>query len=183
LLEGEPGFSRRTPLLIAAPLAVARLVLHACLATLRLLLSTLLALVVAAVLLNVGLAFAGGHTPAIGDAGDYLTHVLRVAGDWAGRDQPSAQDTSGLISETSSTSTYWPASHQPSTTAGLVATLSDLAPPDLRDTYQQAVPMLEQYDAMLGDVQTALANDRDLDTFFADVDPWLNQNAAPTPTQ
>jgi hypothetical protein len=149
--------------------------LHACLALLRLTLTTLLALVVAAVLLNVGLALAGGHSPAIGDAGDYLTHVLRVAGDWAGSDQPSSQDTSGLISETSSTSTYWPASRQPSTTAGLVATLSELAPSDLRDTYQQAVPMLQQYDAMLGGVQTALANDRDLDTFFKDVDPWLKQ--------
>ncbi len=180
MLEGEPGFSRRTPLLIAAPLALARLVLRAFFALVRLALSTLLALVVAVVLLNVGLAFAGGHTPAIGDAGDYLSHVLRVAADWAGSNQSSGQDTSGLISETSSTSTYWPASHQPPTTAGLVATLSDLAPPDLRNTYQQAIPMLEQYDAMLGGVQTALANDRDLDTFFADVDPWLKQAESPT---
>ncbi len=160
-----------------------RLALHALLALVRLALSTLLALVIAAVLLTVGLALAGGHSPAIGDAGDYLSHVLRVASDWAGRDQPSAQDAGGLISETSSTSTYWPASHQPPTTAGLVATLSDLAPPDLRQTYQQSVPMLEQYDAMLGDVQTALANDRDLDTFFADVSPWLKQDATPTPAQ
>ena len=181
MLEGEPGFSRRAPLLIAAPVAVARFVLHAFFALVRLALSTLLALVVAAVLLNVGLALAGGHSPAIGDAGGYLSHVLRVAGDWAGSDQPSSQDTSGLISETSSTSTYWPASHQPSTTAGLVATLSELAPPDLRNVYQQSVPMLEQYDAMLGDVQTALANDRDLDTFFADIDPWLKQAATQTP--
>ncbi len=171
------------PLPIAAPAAVARLALHACLALVRLALSTLLALVVAAVLLNVGLALAGGETPAIGDAGDYLSHVLSVATDWASSDQPSSQDTSDLISEVSSTSTYWPASRQPSTTAGLVATLSELAPSDLRETYQQAVPMLERYDAMLGDVQTALANDRDLDTFFKDIDPWLKQTQESLPRQ
>jgi hypothetical protein len=46
--------------------------------------------------------------------------------------------------------------------AALVATLSQLAPGELRDVYQQAVPMLQKYDAFLGDVQSALANDRDL---------------------
>jgi hypothetical protein len=140
-------------------------------ALLRLALSTLLAFVVMVVLLNVGLAVAGGNGLSLGDAGDYLGGVVKLSAEWAGRDT----DTSGLISETSSTSTFWPASRAPATTAGLVETLSDLAPSDLRDTYKQAVPMLQQYDAMLGDVQAALANGRDLDTFFADVDPWLKQ--------
>jgi hypothetical protein len=45
----------------------------------------------------------------------------------------------------------------------------------LRQVYQESIPALQQYDAMLGDIQTALANDRDLDTFFADLDPWLKQ--------
>ncbi|MCJ7491169.1 MAG: hypothetical protein MUP15_03310, partial [Dehalococcoidia bacterium] len=63
-------------------------------------------------------------------------------------------------------------------TAALVATLSQLAPSELREVYQQAVPMMQQYDALLGDVQSALENDRDLDAFFADVQPWLQQAEA-----
>jgi hypothetical protein len=153
---------------------VARLVATGCLTLLRLVVSTVLALVIAVVLLEVGLGIAGGRVPALGDANDYLSSVLRVSADWMKSDPKLSEGTSGLISETSSTSVAR-ATPSPGSTADLVATLSQLAPGELQKVYQQAVPMLQQYDAFLGDVQSALANDRDLDAFFADVQPWLQQ--------
>jgi len=163
--------------MLSLPLAAARLVLGACLTLVRLTVTTVLALVIAIVLLNVGLGIAGGRVPAVGDANDYLAGVLRVSAEWMHSDPQLPEGTSGLISETSSTSVARP-TPSPGSTAALVATLSQLAPSELREIYQQAVPMMQQYDAMLGDVQSALANDRDLDAFFADVQPWLKQAEA-----
>jgi len=148
-----------------------------CLTLARLIVTTLLALVIAVVLLSVGLRIAGGRIPAVGDANDYLSSVLRVSAGWLDSEPQLPEGASGLISETSSTSVARP-TPSPGSTAALVATLSQLAPSELREVYQQAVPMLQQYDAMLGDVQSALANDRDLDAFFADVQPWLQQAEA-----
>jgi hypothetical protein len=176
-LEGEPAELCCRPLLISIPLGVARLALHACFALVRLTVTTVLALVIAVVLLNVGLGIAGGRVPAVGDANDYLAGVLRVSAEWMHSDPQLPEGTNGLISETSSTSVARP-TPSPGSTAALVATLSQLAPSELREVYQQAVPMMQQYDAMLGDVQSALANDRDLDAFFADVQPWLQQAEA-----
>ncbi len=160
--------------MVSLPLAAARLVLGACLTLVRLTVTTLLALVIAVVLLNVGLGVVGGRVPAVGDANDYLAGVLRVSAEWMHSDPQLPEGTNGLISETSSTSVVRP-TPSPGSTAALVATLSQLAPSELREVYQQAVPMMQQYDAMLGDVQSALENDRDLDAFFADVQPWLQQ--------
>ena len=181
-LEGEPAYlrpdgrpsGRRRPLWQSAPLAVARLVATGCLTLLRLVVSTVLALVVAVLLFIGGPIVVGGHNPTLSDVNGYLSSVLRVSADWMDSGAQLPKGTSGLISETSSTSVAR-ATPSPGSTAGLVATLSQLAPSELREVYQQAVPMLQQYDAFLGDVQTALANDRDLDAFFADVQPWLQQ--------
>ena len=87
------------------------------------------------------------------------------------------EGASGLISETSSTAIARP-TPAPGSAAALVATLSQLTPPELREVYQEAIPSLQQYDAMLTDVQSALANNRDLDAFFAALEPWLKQAEA-----
>jgi hypothetical protein len=176
-LEGEPAELRCRPLLISIPLGAARLALHACLTLVRLTLSAVISLIIAVVLFSVALGVIGGRSPVVGDAGDYLAGVLRVSAGWLDSDPTLPEGTSGLISETSSTSVARP-TPSPGSTAALVATLSQLAPSELREVYQQAVPMMQQYDALLGDVQSALENDRDLDAFFADVQPWLQQAEA-----
>jgi hypothetical protein len=163
--------------MVALPLGAARLALHACLTLVRLTLSAVVSLVIAVVLFSVALGVIGGRSPVVGDAGDYLAGVLRVSAGWLDSDPQLPEGTNGLISETSSTSVARP-TPSPGSTAALVATLSQLAPSELREVYQQAVPMMQQYDAMLGDVQSALKNDRDLDAFFADVQPWLQQAEA-----
>jgi len=174
-LEGEPAELRCRPLLISIPLGVARLALHACLALVRLTLTAAISLAIAVVLFSVALGVIGGRNPVIGDAGDYLAGVLRVSADWMDDSQQLPQGTSGLISETSSTATTRPTAPEPGSTAGLVASLSQLSPSELRELYQQTIPTLQQYDAMLSDVQAALANNRDLDSFFADLELWLKQ--------
>jgi hypothetical protein len=181
-LEGEPAYSRRRPPALSLPLAAARLVAKGCVALARLAVTALLALAIAAVLLVAGLRIAGGRIPAVGDANDYLSSVLRVSAGWLDSDPQLPDGAAGLISETSSTSVERP-TPSPGSAANLVATLSQLAPSDLRQVYQQAVPMLQQYDAFLGDVQSALAKDRDLDAFFADLEPWLQQAEAESQNQ
>jgi hypothetical protein len=79
------------------------------------------------------------------------------------------------FSETSSTAVAR-ATPSPGSIANLVATLSQLAPSTPREVYQQAIPTLQSYDTFLGEVQSALENNNDLDAFFAEVQPWL-QNA------
>jgi hypothetical protein len=156
--------------MVSIPLAAGRLALHACLALARLTLMSVISLAIIVVLFSI----VSGRTTALGDANDYLAGVLRVSAEWMHSDPQLPEGTNGLISETSSTTVARP-TPSPGSTAALVATLSQLAPSELREVYQQAVPMMQQYDAMLGDVQSALANDRDLDAFFADVQPWLQQ--------
>jgi hypothetical protein len=163
--------------MLSLPLAMGRLALHACFALVRLTLTAVISLVIAVLLFSVALGVIGGRSPVVGGAGDYLAGVLRVSAEWMHSDPQLPEGTNGLISETSSTSVARP-TPSPGSTAALVATLSQLAPSELREVYQQAVPMMQQYDAMLGDVQSALANDRDLDAFFADVQPWLQQAEA-----
>lgn len=165
--------SRRTPLLLTVPLAAGRLTLRACLWLVRLAVSTVIAVVVAVLLFTVGPIVVGGHSPALSDVNDYLAGVLRFADDWAGGNEQLPQDASGLISEVSSTNVARTQAPTQGSTAVLVTSLSPLAPPELRDLYQEAIPTLQRYDAMLGDVQGALANDRDLDTLFRDLEPWL----------
>ena len=160
--------------MLSLPLAAARLLLGACLTLVRLTLMSVISLAIIVVLFSVALGVIGGRSPVVGDAGDYLAGVLRVSAGWLDSDPTLLEGTSGLISETSSTSVARP-TPSPGSTAALVATLSQLAPSELREVYQAAVPMMQQYDALLGDVQSALANDRDLDAFFADVQPWLQQ--------
>jgi hypothetical protein len=172
-LDGEPAYQRHRPLALALPLALAQLVAMGLLALLRLVITSVLALVIAVVLLEIGLSVAAGRAPAFNDANDYLSSVLRVSAGWLDSDPQLPQGSTGLIGEASST--FVAPTPAPGSMAALVATLSQLAPGELRDVYQQAVPMLQQYDAFLGDVQSALANDRDLDAFFADVQPWLQQ--------
>jgi hypothetical protein len=158
------------------PLAAGRLTLRACLWLVRLAVSTAIAVVVAVLLFTVGPIVAGGHSGALSDMNDYLSGVLRFADDWAGGNKQFPQDASGLISEVSSTNVARTQAPPQGSTAGLVTSLSPLSPPELRDLYQEAIPTLQQYDAMLGDVQGALANDRDLDTLFRDLEPWLKQS-------
>jgi hypothetical protein len=171
--DGEPACPRRRPLALSLPLAFARLLATGFLALARLVITSVLALVIAFVLLEVGLSVAGGRAPALSDANDYLSSVLRVSAGWLDSDPQLPEGSTGLISEASST--FVAPTPAPGSMAALVATLSQLAPGELRDVYQRAVPMLQQYDAFLGDVQSALQNDRDLDAFFADVQPWLQQ--------
>jgi len=163
--------------MLSLPLAAARLLLGACLTLVRLTLMSVISLAIIVVLFSVALGVIGGRSPVVGDAGDYLAGVLRVSAGWLDSDPTLPEGTSGLISETSSTSAARP-TPSPGSTAALVATLSQLAPSELREVYQAAVPMMQQYDALLGDVQSALENDRDLDAFFADVQPWLQQAEA-----
>lgn len=177
LLEGEPEFlgpGARRPLWLSATLAVARLALHAFLTLLRLTVSTAVALAIAVALFAIGMHVAGGRTPVIGDASNYLSGILDVSADWMRSEPKLNVPPGGYVSETSSTSVTR-ATPAPGSTASLVETLSRLAPGELQSVYQQAVPMLQQYDAFLGGVQSALANDRDLDAFFADIQPWLQQ--------
>jgi hypothetical protein len=177
--EEEPSrlFPRRTPpnLILAAPLAAGRLTLRACLLVLRLAVSGIITAVAALVLLNLALAFSSGGSSTAPDMAEYLTGVLRFTSDWESGDRDLGQETSRLLSEVSSTGTSQPAAPGEGGTAGLVALLAPLSPPQLRELYEEALPALQQYDAMLGDVQAALAENRDLDGFFSDVEPWLKQ--------
>jgi hypothetical protein len=178
LLEGEPEYpgpsGRCQPLWLSPTLAVARLALHAFLTLVRLTVSTVIALAIAVALFAIGMHVAGGRTPLIGDASDYLSGVLDVSADWMRSEPKLNVPPGGYISETSSTSVTH-ATPAPGSAASLVETLSRLAPSELQRVYQQAVPTLQEYDAFLGGVQSALANDRDLDAFFSDVQPWLQQ--------
>jgi hypothetical protein len=173
LLDGEPPEHRPRSLLLALPLASARLVLHACLTLVRLMVMSVVSLVIVVVLFSA----VSGRSPAFGDANGYLASVLRVSADWMDSDPQLSQGASDLISETSSTAIARP-TPAPGSAAALVATLSQLTPPELQQVYQEAIPALQQYDAMLTDVQSALANNSDLDAFFADLEPWLNQAEA-----
>jgi len=177
-LDGEPPELRCRPLLLSIPLATARLALHACLALVRLTLMSVISLVIVVVLFSVALGIVGGRAPAVGDASDYLAGVLRVSADWMDADPQLPEGASGLISEVSSTATTRSTAPEPGSTAGLVASLSQLSPPDLRQVYEESIPALQEYDAMLGDVQAALASNTDLDSFFADLEPWLKQAEA-----
>ena len=182
-LRGEPK-RRHGPLrfAFALPLAAGRLLLHAGLALVRLTLTAVAGFVVALVLLNVCLALTGGSSTAMPDVRSSVAGVLHFSADWVSGDKQLPEVPTDLIDEASSTSITRNLTPDQGSPSGLVAALSELSPPQLRDIYQQAMPALQKYDAMLGDVQSALANDRDLDTFFADLDPWLNQAAAtPTP--
>lgn len=173
-LEGEPAYLPRRPLPLSLALGVARLVAMGLLTLLRLAVTSLLALAIAAVLLIVGLHVASGRVPTLGDTNDYLSSVLHASAGWLDS-EPQLQDTSGFFSETSSTSVARP-TPSPGSAAALVATLSQLAPSTLQGVYQQAIPMLQSYDTFLGEVQSARENNNDLDAFFAEVQPWL-QNA------
>jgi hypothetical protein len=173
-LDGEPPQPRRRPLLLSIPMAAGWLALHACLALLRLTLTAAIGLVIAVVLLGV----VSGRTPALHDAGGYLAGVLRVSADWMDADPQLPEGSTDLISEVSSTATTRSTAPEPGSTAGLVASLSQLSPPELREVYEQSIPALQQYDAMLSDVQAALADNSDLDAFFADLEPWLKQAEA-----
>ncbi len=172
-LEGEPPFLPRRPLPLSLALGTARLLGTGLLALLRLAVTSILALAIAALLLVVGLHVASSRVPALADANDYLSGVLHASADWMGS-EPQLQDTTDYFSEASSTAVAR-ATPSPGSTANLVAMLSQLAPSTLRDVYQQAVPTLQSYDAFLGDVQSALENNNDLDAFFTQVQPWLQE--------
>jgi hypothetical protein len=149
--------------------------LRACLWLVRLVVSTAIAVVVAVLLFTVAPIVVGGHSPALSDVNDYLSGVFRFADDWAGGNEQLSQGGGELISEVSSTNVARTQAPLQGSTAGLVTSLSPLSPPKLRDLYEETIPTLQRYDAMLGDVQGALANDRDLDTLFRDLEPWLRQ--------
>ena len=137
---------------------------------LRLALMSIISLIIVVVLFSA----VSGRSPAFGDANGYLASVLRVSADWMDRDPTLPEGATDLINEASSTSMARP-TPAPGSAAALVATLSQLTPPELQQVYQEAIPSLQQYDAMLTDVQSALANNSDLDAFFADLEPWLKQ--------
>ena len=176
-LEGEPACQSHRPIALSLPLAVLRLGATILLALLRLTVTSVAALVIMVALLYVGLRVGGGRVPAVGNVNDYLSNVLHVSADWLDDPPQLSEEANTFIAETSSTSTVRP-TPSPGSAASLVATLARFAPSELRRVYEQAVPMMQEYDAFLGDVQSALQNDRDLDAFFADVQPWLQQAEA-----
>jgi hypothetical protein len=173
-LEGEPAYRPYRPIALSLPLAVLRLGGTVFLALLRLTVTSVAALVIIVALLYVGLRVGGGHVPAVGDANDYLSNVLHVSAAWLDDPPQLSEEANTFISETSSTSTVRP-TPPPGSAAALVATLSQLTPPELQQVYQEAIPALQQYDVMLTDVQSALATSSDLDSFFAAIKPWLDQ--------
>jgi hypothetical protein len=172
-LEGEPTKLRQRPFAMSLLYGAVRLAGMGVLSLVRLAVTSVLALAIAAGLMIVGLHFVGGRVPAIGDANDYLSSVLQVsAGEL--ENQAQVQTVEDYFSETSSAAVV-PETPSPGSTASLVSLLSQFAPSTLREVYQQTVPMLQNYDAFLGDVQSALQNNNDLDAFFAEVQPWLQQ--------
>ncbi len=152
-------------------LAVVRLIRSACLLTLRLTLHFGITTAVLFLIVFVALGADKDDLAAL-DPRPHLQAAFRFDADQGGSLLNFEQQMMDF-SSTAPASLTDGGAEDDITTTNLVNTISRLLPTGQRSAYESLTPILDEYDAMLSDVQSAIAR-RSVDTMFGALQPWLD---------